>query len=211
MKEITTLPYCPRANGQVEVYIKIVKEKIRALIFEQSGKFLLPQNWHLNIFHTAMQIVRCDPSCAHGYAPAEILLGRKLVYPLELKKGDVDITGTSLTVPLMNKLIQIRENQFGDATRKIKVHQKKYVKRYNKEKNVSWPAFYVGQSVKVENMRRRTKKGYKHEPQFLPLKGHYKIEKIIKKHRCCYFSNSISGKKLKKAYHFDNIRPICID
>ena len=37
--------------------------------------------------------IRSDPSSAHGYAPAELLLGRKLVYPMELSKNDIDLTG----------------------------------------------------------------------------------------------------------------------
>ena len=111
----------------------------------------------------------------------------------------------------MNKLIQIREAQFGDASRKIKVHQKKYVSRYNKKNKVVWPSFYKGQSVKVVNMKKKSKGGYGKEPQFLPLRGHYKIVKILKKSRSCFLKNSISNKKLKKAYHFDKIRPIYID
>ena len=37
--------------------------------------------------------VRSDPSTAHGYAPAELLLGRKLVYPIEILKKEIDFTG----------------------------------------------------------------------------------------------------------------------
>ena len=38
-------------------------------------------------------VLRSDPSCATGYAPGELLLGRKLVYPIELEKSEVDLTG----------------------------------------------------------------------------------------------------------------------
>ena len=41
--------------------------------------------------------VRTDPSTAHGYAPSELLLGRKLVYPIELKKKAIDLTGNYFT------------------------------------------------------------------------------------------------------------------
>ena len=37
--------------------------------------------------------IRSDPSSAHGYAPAELLLGRKLIYPIELSKSDIDLSG----------------------------------------------------------------------------------------------------------------------
>ena len=41
-------------------------------------------------------VLRSDPSCATGYAPGELLLGRKLVYPIELEKSEVDLTGNFL-------------------------------------------------------------------------------------------------------------------
>ena len=34
-----------------------------------------------------------DPSCAHGFAPAELLLGRQLVFPVEIDRNNVDFTG----------------------------------------------------------------------------------------------------------------------
>jgi len=81
----------PQANGQVEVYVKQIKEKMRALMSEKYEE--LPSNWDQSILHHALQIVRSDPSTATGFAPAELLLGRKLVYPVELKKRDIDFTG----------------------------------------------------------------------------------------------------------------------
>ena len=38
-------------------------------------------------------VLRSDPSLATGYAPGELLLGRKLVYPIEIEKSEVDLTG----------------------------------------------------------------------------------------------------------------------
>ena len=57
----------PQGNGQVEVYVKIIKEKIRALVFEHCQELILPADWQKTIFHNALQIVRCDPSIAHGF------------------------------------------------------------------------------------------------------------------------------------------------
>jgi hypothetical protein len=71
----------PQANGQVEISDE--REKYDEL----------PSNWDQSILHHALQIVRSDPSTATGFAPAELLLGRKLVYPVELKKRDIDFTG----------------------------------------------------------------------------------------------------------------------
>jgi len=50
--------------------------------------------------HTALMGLRTDPSTAHGYAPSELLLGRKLVYPIELKKNDIDLSGNLFTSTL---------------------------------------------------------------------------------------------------------------
>ena len=43
--------------------------------------------------YLGLQIIRSDPSSAHGYAPGEIMLGRPLVYPCEIDKDDVDFEG----------------------------------------------------------------------------------------------------------------------
>ena len=85
----------PQSNGQVEIYVRQVKEKMRALMSENYDE--LPENWDQSILYNALQIVRSDPSTATGYAPAELLLGRKLVYPIELKKRDIDFSGTIYT------------------------------------------------------------------------------------------------------------------
>ena len=38
-------------------------------------------------------VLRSDPSVAHGFAPGELLLGRKLVYPVELDEKEIDLSG----------------------------------------------------------------------------------------------------------------------
>jgi len=81
----------PQSNGQVEIYVRQIKDKMRALMSEKYDE--LPTNWDQSILYNALQIVRSDPSSATGFAPAELLLGRKLVYPIELKKRDIDFSG----------------------------------------------------------------------------------------------------------------------
>ena len=95
-----------------KIYVKILKEKIRALVYEISESLILPDDWEDTIFHTSLQIIRCDPSVATGFTPSELLLGRKLIYPFELKNSDVDLTGTNLTKPLIDTLKMIREKFF---------------------------------------------------------------------------------------------------
>ena len=103
----------PQGNGQAEKYVDILKEKMKAIMAEISShkkKFCsilyillilffilwgeeLPDNWDQTIMHTALMGLRTDPSTAHGYAPSELLLGRKLVYPIEMDKKCIDLSG----------------------------------------------------------------------------------------------------------------------
>ena len=100
----------PWANGQAEAAVKLVKKKIKLIALENKED-QFPQNWDGLVLANALQMIRSDPASATGFAPAEILLGRKLVYPIEFSKADVDMTGTEMTAPLVLKLRQIRENK----------------------------------------------------------------------------------------------------
>ena len=58
----------------------------------------------MTLMHAALQIIRADPATAHGFAPGEILLGRPLVYPCELKRSTIDFEGNHcfcLFVPVL--------------------------------------------------------------------------------------------------------------
>ena len=59
-----------------------------------------------------------DPSSATGYAPAEMLLGRQLVYPIEFKRKSIDFEGVEMTEPLVQKLLAIHNETFGIAAEK---------------------------------------------------------------------------------------------
>ena len=96
----------PRPNGIAECRVKVMKEKMRALMSESNGQ--LPENWDQTLLYKAVSILRFDPSQATGFAPAELLLGRPVVYPIEmeLKKSDVDLTGTKRTVSVVKALLK---------------------------------------------------------------------------------------------------------
>ena len=64
----------PRGNGLAEVHVKVLKEKMRAIMSETTDA--LPSNWDQTIFHKALSVLRSDPSCATGFAPGHLLLGR---------------------------------------------------------------------------------------------------------------------------------------
>ena len=57
----------------------------------------LPDSWDTILLPYALQAIRVDPASAHGYSPAQLMLGRPLFYPFELERKDVDVTGTFFT------------------------------------------------------------------------------------------------------------------
>ena len=103
----------PQGNGQAESMVKKMKEKMRAFMIESCDFFIpfsahililklfwggnhdLPKNWDDTLLYTAGQVIRSDPSTATGYAPAEILLARPVIYPCELGKMEIDFEGNS--------------------------------------------------------------------------------------------------------------------
>ena len=63
-----------------------------------------PDTWDETLFFTALQILRCDPSSAHGFSPAQLLLGRPVVYPMQLRKRDIDFEGNCIVL-LWNQIV----------------------------------------------------------------------------------------------------------
>ena len=80
-------------------------------------------------------MLRCDPTRATGFAPAELMIGRPLVYPVEFSRSEIDLSGTTMTTPLIQKLRLIRQNNFTVASKNIKKAQARYKKQYDKKMN----------------------------------------------------------------------------
>lgn len=76
----------PQSNGQAEIFIKTIKERINAVLCDLN--YELPSNWGNTIFPQVLCGLRCSPSCATGMIPTEILLGRKLKFPFELNREE---------------------------------------------------------------------------------------------------------------------------
>ena len=201
-------PSRPQSNGQCEIYVGILKQKIRALVFESSDDLILPSNWQETIFHSALQIVRTDPSVAHGYAPAELLLGRQLVYPIEVATMDIDFTGTRLTKTHVDSLKRIRSENFETASKKIKIHQTKYTEKFNKKHRAVFPNLKIGDHVQYRNLRDKMRKGGKHKPFFYPLGSFYTVTKILKTRRVVELKNPRTNNVLKTKRHFSTLRII---
>ena len=88
--------------------VKNIKDKLKMQMFSSGttkdklilfhdfnflGSNSLPINWDTVLLPCALQAIRCDPSTAHGFAPAALMLGRPLYYPVEITKRDIDLTG----------------------------------------------------------------------------------------------------------------------
>ena len=169
---------------------------------------MLPSNWHETIFHNALQIVRTDPSVAHGFAPSELLIGRQLVYPVEFKTMDVDFSGTNLTKTHVDTLRRIRSENFEKASENIIKHQKKYTSKYNRKHKTKFPDLKIGDRVQFRNLRDKMRQGGKHKPLFYPLGSFYEIIKILKTQRVVELKNPRTNTVLKRKRHFSTLRKI---
>ena len=156
--------------------------------------------------YMALQITRADPASAHGYAPGEILLGRKLVYPCELEKSDIDFEGCSLTSPLVEKLNSIHHKTFGKAGEKIKAYQTKYKKKYDKRHKVKPFGLKVGEKVQIFKTKTKKAKGGKTEIRWKPRNSFYTLRKIDKRRKTVLISNPKTGKDLTTSHPFDRVR-----
>ena len=127
----------PQGNGQAEAMVGSLKNKIYALMVEK-GSHLLPDTWDETLLYNALQIMRADPSVATGYSPIELILGRKPVWPIQLRHDDIDLSGTELTAPLVDQLAQIHEDAFGKACQSIKKEQERYARNYLTTTNIQY-------------------------------------------------------------------------
>ena len=154
--------------------------------------------------YTALQIVRCDQSSATGFAPAALLLGRPLVYPLEIDPNNIDLSGTEFTSSLVVKLKKIHEDNFKIAHNNIGKKQKRYRKKYDKRNNAKEFLLKVGDRVQYK--RHKSKRAYgKMIAPWVPVEGYYLILSVIKDRKTVVLQTA-QGKVLKKRQPFDRIR-----
>ena len=155
--------------------------------------------------YLGLQIIRSDPSSAHGYAPGELMLGRALVYPCEIDKDDVDFEGTTMTAPLLSSLTQIHNENFGVACEKIKTYQAKYKRKYDKKHKVKDFELKSGDRVQIKKLRTKKAKGGKTELKWCPRNSFYTIFRINKRRKTVQVKKK-NGVILKKHFNFDNVR-----
>ncbi len=112
-----------------------------------------------------------------------------------------------MTRPLIDRLNQIRKDNFSLATERNKKHVARYTAAYNKRRRVREFALKKGAKVQVTIVKNSNRKGGKMESKLKPLNSFYVIHKVLKKKKVCVLKNSKTCKILKKQYPFDHIRP----
>ena len=192
----------PQANGQVERAVETLKQKMKALMSAHDSD--LPTNWDQSILYAALSVMRADPASAHGYAPASLLLGRELVYPIELKDMEVDFSGTEFTVDVVEALFNVHNMNFGIAAEKIKHYQDEYKRKYDEKHKVQPFSLQKGSRVQVK--RSYGEKSGKMSLNWKPRSGFYLIEKVNKKKNSVTLKNPKTGKMFKKMYSYSQIR-----
>ena len=149
-------------------------------------------------------MLRCDQSTATGFAPAELMIGRALVYPIQFTQEDIDLTGTNMTVPLMKKLKTIRENNFKKATKKIKKTQSRYKRNYDRKMKAKPFRIKVGDRIQYRRYRSRSPKSGVLS-LWCPLKSYHLILAVDKKKKRVVLQ-TIQGRVLNHTQPFDRIR-----
>lgn len=155
--------------------------------------------------HKALQIVRCDPSTTTGFAPSELLLGRKLVYPIEIKKRDIDFEGVEFTTPLVNALNQIHNRNFTKASKTICKQQQRYKASYDKRNNSKKFKLKVGDKVQYKRYLSKYTLSKKECSLWCPVNAYYLILGVEAEKKRVILQTPC-GKKLSRSQPFDRIR-----
>ena len=111
-----------------------------------------------------------------------------------------------MTAPLVRKLTEIHNENFGAAGEKIKKYQEEYKKKYDRRNNVQPFLLRKGSPVQVRRMRSKKAKGSKNDLNWIPRNSFYTIYKIDKSRKKITVRNPKNGNILKKTYNFDLVR-----
>ena len=161
-------------------------------------------NWDDTLLYKALQIIRCDPSSATGFAPAQLLLGRELFYPMDFDTRDVDFTGTKLTKSVVNALNKIHDDNFGTATKNIEKHQARYKKYYDKKNRVKKLEYKVGAKVQLKKGNYALKR--KTDLKWKPRAGFYEVIEVNAAHQTVKLKNPENGYVMSKSKPYSSLR-----
>ena len=103
------------------------------------------------------------------------------MYPIELNKEDIDISGTEMTQPLVDSLRSIHEEAFGKASEKISKAQERYATAYDRRHNVNDLKLRRGSAVQVFMYSAKKSKYFRKgamKSQWKPFRSYYKVHAI---------------------------------
>ena len=133
------------------------------------------------------------------------MIGRPLVYPIQFDQTAIDLSGTTMTTSLVQKLKEIRDNNFKKATKKIKKRQAKYKRDYDKRMNVKPFKMKIGEKVQYKRYKSKNTLSKNELTMWCPVRSYHTILAVdIKRKRV--FLQDREGKKLKHTQSFDNLR-----
>lgn len=110
-----------------------------------------------------------------------------------------------MTAPLIAKLFEIHDENFGKAGEKIKAYQKKYKEQYDKKHKVKEFCLKRGDRIQVKRIKTKRAKGGKTQLTWYPRNSFYTIFKINKRRKQVQVKNT-HGRILKTHFNFDRIR-----
>ena len=101
-------PYWPRANGEVERYMKTIKRIIKAALLEK-------KNWKQEMYKF-LRNYRATPHSTTGHAPATLLFSR----PMKTKLPELDKPVENRNVELRDKLYKAKMKTYADNKAYVK-------------------------------------------------------------------------------------------
>ena len=149
-------------------------------------------------------MLRCDPTRATGFAPAELMIGRPLVYPVEFSRSEIDLSGTTMTTPLIQKLRLIRQNNFTVASKNIKKAQARYKKQYDRKMNAKPFKIKIGDKVQYKLYKSKGTLSKKESTLWCPKDYHLVLAVDFPKRRVILQDKH--GKLLERTHPFSGIR-----
>ena len=127
------------------------------------------------------------------------------MYPIQFTRQDIDLSGTTMTTPLVQKLKSIREDNFKKATKKIKKTQARYKKQYDKRMNAKPFRLKIGDKVQYYRYKSKRILSKKELTRWCPSQSYHLILGIDVNRKRVRLQDR-NGQKLKRTHPFDRIR-----